>query len=54
VVDPLIGLAVSFVAAALAVRWLVTYLQRHSLAIFGWYRLALAAVVGTLVFTGAI
>jgi undecaprenyl-diphosphatase len=53
-VDPLIGLVVSFVAAALAVKWLVGYLQRHSLAIFGWYRLGVAAVAGVLLLTGVI
>jgi len=45
VVNPLIGVVVAFFAAVIAVRWMVTYLQRHSLAIFGWYRLAAAALV---------
>ena len=40
---PLIGLAVSFVSAALAVKWLVHYLQKHPLSIFGYYRILLAA-----------
>jgi undecaprenyl-diphosphatase len=53
-VDPLIGLVVSFIAAALAVRWLVGYLQRHSLAIFGWYRIGIAAIAGLLLATGVI
>ena len=36
---PLIGLVVAFFAAVVSVRWMVTYLQKHSRAIFGWYRL---------------
>jgi undecaprenyl-diphosphatase len=43
--NPVIGFVVAFAAAVVAVRWMVSYLQRHSLAIFGWYRLAAALVV---------
>jgi undecaprenyl-diphosphatase len=51
---PLIGLVVAFLAAWISVRWMVTYLQRHSLAVFGWYRLAIAAVALVLLVTNAI
>lgn len=48
----LVGMAVATLSAALAVRWLVSYLNRHGLAIFGWYRLALSAVFVALLTTG--
>lgn len=40
-----VGLAVAFVSAWVAVRWLIRYVSGHSLAAFAWYRLALAAIV---------
>jgi len=49
-----LGFAVAAVAAFLAVRWLVAFLTRHGLGAFGWYRLALAAVLGALIASGAI
>ena len=51
---PLIGLVVAFFAAVISVRWMVTYLQRHSLAIFGWYRIAIAAIALVLILTNTI
>ena len=51
---PLIGFVVAFFAAWISVRWMVNYLQRHTLAIFGWYRLAVAALALILLATHAI
>ncbi len=50
----LIGLAVATISAALAVRWLVSFLNRHGLSVFGWYRLALCVLLIGLVLTGMI
>jgi len=50
----IIGIVVATISAAIAVRWLVAFLTRHSLAVFGWYRLALCAVVAVLIWRGAV
>jgi undecaprenyl-diphosphatase len=47
-----LGVVVATVSAALAVKWLVHYLNRHGLAVFGWYRLALSAVFVALLASG--
>ena len=39
------GVLVAWASAALAVDFLVRYLGRHTLALFGWWRLAVAATV---------
>ncbi len=44
----LLGIVVATVSAAAAVRFLVSYLTRHGLAVFAWYRLAMAAALGVL------
>ena len=51
-VTPLIvGTIASWLSAWVAVKWMVTYLQSHSLSIFGWYRIAVGLIVAVLVFT---
>lgn len=41
---PLIGMAVAFVSAVLAVRWMVSWLQSRGLEVFGWYRVVVGAI----------
>jgi undecaprenyl-diphosphatase len=47
-----IGIGMAAVAAALSVKWLVGYLNRHGVAAFGWYRIALSAVFVVLLAAG--
>lgn len=49
-----VGIVAAAISAALAVKWLVSYLQSHGLSIFGWYRIILALVVGCLFATGLV
>ena len=41
----LIGFGTAFAVAYLAVKWLIRYLQRHTLNVFGFYRLIAGAVL---------
>ena len=54
VVTPIAGLLMAFITALLAVRWLVAYLTTKSLAIFGWYRLLIAAISTVLLVVGVL
>ncbi len=48
----LFGAIAAWLAAVLAVKWMVSYLNRHGLDIFGYYRIALALIVSALVLAG--
>lgn len=53
VANPLVGTLFALVSAVLAIRWLTTYLARHDLTIFAWYRFAVAGVTIALLVVGA-
>ena len=46
-----IGLFFAFASAVVSVKWMVAYLNRHGLAIFGYYRVAIALLTAVLLLT---
>jgi undecaprenyl-diphosphatase len=43
-----LGFVASAIVSFIAVKWLLRYIQTHTFVIFGWYRIALAALLGLL------
>jgi len=43
---------VSAIVSFIAVRWLLRYIQTHTFALFGLYRIALAALIAVLLLRG--
>lgn len=46
----LLGFMVSAAVSFVVVKWLLNYVRSHTFSIFGWYRIALAAVLCSLFF----
>jgi undecaprenyl-diphosphatase len=51
VASPLLGFAVAAVAAWVSVKWMIGWLERRGLPLFGWYRVLLAAGVAAWIFS---
>ena len=49
-----IGFGVATVASVVSVKWLLGYLKKHGLALFGYYRIALAVIVAILIGAGVL
>ncbi len=41
----IVGMAVAFVVSIVAIRFLMNYIRNHDFKVFGWYRIALGALV---------
>lgn len=48
----IVGILAATISAAIAVKWLVRYLERHSFAAFGVWRIAVAVILGVLLLRG--
>jgi undecaprenyl-diphosphatase len=44
----LLGCVVSAIVSFIAVKWLLGYIRTHTFTLFGWYRVALAALIAIL------
>jgi undecaprenyl-diphosphatase len=49
-----VGSLVAFVVALIAIRFFITYLQKHSFRLFGYYRILIGTVILLLVWKGII
>jgi undecaprenyl-diphosphatase len=47
-----LGFLVSALVSFVAVKWLLRYVQTHTFVAFGWYRIAVALLIGILLLMG--
>ena len=50
----LVGNLVAFVVAVLAIKFFISFLQKHGFKLFGWYRIIAGIILFILIFTGYI
>jgi len=48
----LLGNLVAFIVAIIAIKFFISYLQKHGFRLFGWYRIVVGIIVLALVFAG--
>ncbi len=49
-----IGSITAFIVAILAIRFFITFLQKHGFRLFGWYRIIIGIILLALILTGYI
>ncbi len=49
-----LGFLFAFISAVVAIKWMVAYLNSHGMHLFGYYRVALAAIVAAMLLTKVI
>jgi len=52
---PMVGLAfiIAAIVSFIAVKWMLRYVQTHTFVAFGWYRIALAVLIGIILLRAA-
>ena len=50
----LLGSAIAFIVAIIAIKFFITYLQKHGFRLFGWYRIIVGLALLILFYTGVI
>ncbi|OQP60919.1 UDP-diphosphatase [Niastella vici] len=50
----LLGCAIAFIVAILAIKFFITFLQKHGFRLFGWYRIIVGLALIILFYTGVI
>jgi undecaprenyl-diphosphatase len=51
-VNLILAFGMAALSAAITIKWLLSYIKRYSLAVFGWYRVALGVGVAILLIAG--
>ncbi len=49
-----LGNVIAFIVAMIAIKFFITYLQKHGFKLFGWYRIIAGIVLLILIYTGKI
>lgn len=47
-----LGFLFAFLSAVIAIKWMVAYLSKHGLVVFGYYRVAIAIITAALILAG--